>query len=157
MTNGGIGVSELSDVELLASTRALIGRSNQVLAALLAHLGEVEAHGLHRTRACSSLCAYCIYEAAQKAGQRCRETHHLELHHLVPFARGGEHTAANLDLRCSAHNALAAELAVPTQMQQNLLGVTFSCALSRLQAHPPQRARVRYPRELARPDTHRAR
>jgi hypothetical protein len=62
MTNGGIGVSELSDVELLASTRALIGRSNQVLAALLAHLGEVEARGLHRTRACSSLYAYCIYE-----------------------------------------------------------------------------------------------
>jgi hypothetical protein len=91
------------------------------------------------------------------AGQRCRETHHLELHHLVPFARGGEHTAANLDLRCSAHNALAAELAVPARMQQNLLGVTFSCALPRLQAHPPQRARLRYPRELARPDTHRAR
>jgi hypothetical protein len=43
-------------------------------------------------------------------GQRCRETHHLELHHLVPFARGGSHTAANLTLRCAAHNAYAAEL-----------------------------------------------
>jgi hypothetical protein len=43
-------------------------------------------------------------------GQRCRETHHLELHHLVPFARGGGHTAANLTLRCAAHNAYAAEL-----------------------------------------------
>jgi hypothetical protein len=43
------------------------------------------------------------------SGQRCRETHQLELHHLVPFARGA-HTATNLTLRCAAHNALAAEL-----------------------------------------------
>jgi hypothetical protein len=57
-----VGISTLSDAELLANTRALIGRSNQVLAALLAHLGEVEARGLHRHRACSSLYAYCIYE-----------------------------------------------------------------------------------------------
>jgi hypothetical protein len=57
-----IGISQLADAELLANTRALIGRSNQVFAALLAHLGEVEARGLHRTRACSSLFAYCVYE-----------------------------------------------------------------------------------------------
>jgi hypothetical protein len=61
MDNQGL-VSSLSDAELLANTRGLIGRSNQVFAALLAHLGEVEARGLHRTRACSSLYAYCIYE-----------------------------------------------------------------------------------------------
>jgi hypothetical protein len=61
MDNQGT-VSGLSDAELLANTRGLIGRSNQVFAALLAHLGEVEARGLHRTRACSSLYAYCIYE-----------------------------------------------------------------------------------------------
>jgi 5-methylcytosine-specific restriction endonuclease McrA len=42
-------------------------------------------------------------------GQRCRETRHLELHHLKPFARAGENVASNLTLRCSAHNALAAE------------------------------------------------
>jgi hypothetical protein len=58
----GTAISALSDAELLANTRGLIGRSNQVCAALLAHLGEVEARGLHRTRACSSLYAYCIYE-----------------------------------------------------------------------------------------------
>jgi hypothetical protein len=44
------------------------------------------------------------------SGQRCRETHHLELHHLVPYARGGVHTAENITLRCAAHNAYAAEL-----------------------------------------------
>jgi hypothetical protein len=54
--------SELSDAELLAATRSLAGRSNQLLATLLAHLGEVEARGIHRTRACSSLYTYCIYE-----------------------------------------------------------------------------------------------
>jgi hypothetical protein len=54
--------AELSDAELLAATRRLVGRSNQLLASLLAHLGEVEARGIHRTRACSGLYAYCIYE-----------------------------------------------------------------------------------------------
>jgi hypothetical protein len=58
----GRSISELADAELLSNTRALVGRSNQVFAALLAHLGEVEARGLHRTRACSSLYAYCVYE-----------------------------------------------------------------------------------------------
>lgn len=32
----------LTDSELLSSTRALVGKSNQVFAALLAHLAEVE-------------------------------------------------------------------------------------------------------------------
>jgi 5-methylcytosine-specific restriction endonuclease McrA len=59
---GEVMISALSDAELLANTRGLIGRSNQLVAALLAHLGEVEARGLHRTRACSSLFAYCVYE-----------------------------------------------------------------------------------------------
>jgi hypothetical protein len=59
---GEVMISALSDAELLANTRGLIGRSNQLVAALLAHLGEVEVRGLHRTRACSSLFAYCVYE-----------------------------------------------------------------------------------------------
>lgn len=42
-------------------------------------------------------------------GQRCRETHYLELHHLRPFAKQGASVASNLTLRCAAHNALAAE------------------------------------------------
>src|SRR5687767_8052799 len=54
--------TELSDAELLSATRGLVGRSNQLLAELLAHLAEVEARGIHRTRACSSLYAYCLYE-----------------------------------------------------------------------------------------------
>jgi hypothetical protein len=33
----------------------------------------------------------------------------LELHHREPYARGGPPTEDNLELRCRAHNALAAE------------------------------------------------
>jgi len=54
--------AELSDQELLAATRRLVGRSNQLFASLLAHLAEVEARGIHRIRACASLYTYCIYE-----------------------------------------------------------------------------------------------
>jgi hypothetical protein len=49
----------------------------------------------------------CTYRS--DSGERCRETAHLELHHLVPFARGGEQRLENITLRCRAHNALAAE------------------------------------------------
>ena len=49
----------------------------------------------------------CSYIDAN--GTRCSETHRLEFHHLKPFALGGDHRASNLTLRCSAHNALAAE------------------------------------------------
>src|SRR6187399_1276002 len=59
---GDGGLAHLSDSELLANTRGLVGKSNQLFAALLAHLAEVEARGLHRTRACASLYTYCIYE-----------------------------------------------------------------------------------------------
>jgi hypothetical protein len=37
-------------------------KSNQLFAALLVHLAEVEARGVHRARRCASLYAYCIYE-----------------------------------------------------------------------------------------------
>jgi 5-methylcytosine-specific restriction endonuclease McrA len=49
----------------------------------------------------------CSY--VDSRGERCGETHYLELHHLRPFARGGANVASNLTLRCVAHNALAAE------------------------------------------------
>ena len=55
-------LEQVSDKDLLANTRRLVGRQNQTLAALLAHLAEVEARGIHRVRACPSLYAYCLYE-----------------------------------------------------------------------------------------------
>jgi hypothetical protein len=41
-------------------------------------------------------------------GGCCGSTHRLELDHLVPWARGGESTPANLRLVCAAHNRLGA-------------------------------------------------
>ena len=40
---------------------------------------------------------------------RCAERGFLELHHVVPFAVGGEASTANIELRCRAHNAYEAE------------------------------------------------
>jgi 5-methylcytosine-specific restriction endonuclease McrA len=51
--------------------------------------------------------ARCTYTS--DSGQRCSETHGLELHHSTPFSRGGAHSQRNLTLRCRAHNDLAAE------------------------------------------------
>ena len=42
-------------------------------------------------------------------GKRCSERGLLELHHHVPYARGGEASVENLKLVCRAHNALFAE------------------------------------------------
>jgi hypothetical protein len=55
-------LDHVSDNDLHASIRRLVGRSNQLLAALLAHLAEVEARGIHRERACASLYTYCVHE-----------------------------------------------------------------------------------------------
>jgi len=41
---------------------------------------------------------------------RCGETGLLEFHHVVPYADGGETSAANLELRCRAHNQYEADL-----------------------------------------------
>src|SRR5689334_4259762 len=52
----------IPDDELFATVQRLTARTNVALADLLAHLGEVERRGAHRTRACASLYTYCIYE-----------------------------------------------------------------------------------------------
>ena len=42
-------------------------------------------------------------------GHQCNETRGLEFAHREPWAKGGEHSADNLCLRCRAHNAWEAE------------------------------------------------
>jgi hypothetical protein len=44
----------------------------------------------------------CRFVAAD--GHRCGETRLLQFHHAIPRAVGGPTTAANLELRCRAHN-----------------------------------------------------
>jgi hypothetical protein len=50
----------------------------------------------------------CAFVA--RAGRRCTERAFLELHHIHPFALGGEKTVSNIALRCRRHNAYEAEL-----------------------------------------------
>jgi 5-methylcytosine-specific restriction endonuclease McrA len=51
--------------------------------------------------------ARCAYRDPR--GERCRETFGLEIHHRHAHALGGPVTLDNLELRCRAHNTLAAE------------------------------------------------
>ena len=65
----------LTDASLHSELKRLVGTSNALTAQLLAHLGEVEARGIHRERACSSLYIYCVYElrmSEDEAQRRCR-------------------------------------------------------------------------------------
>src|SRR6188768_3206884 len=55
-------LSVLSDEILHVEVKRLAGRANTLLAELLAHLAEVDARGIYRERACSSLYTYCVYE-----------------------------------------------------------------------------------------------
>jgi len=78
-------LAQLTDASLHSETKRLVGSSNALTAQLLAHLGEVEARGIHRERACSSLSVtprgprprsmYCVYElrmSEDEAQRRCR-------------------------------------------------------------------------------------
>ena len=78
-------LAQLTDASLHSETKRLVGSSNALTAQLLAHLGEVEARGIHRERACSSLAVtprgpsprsiYCVYElrmSEDEAQRRCR-------------------------------------------------------------------------------------
>src|ERR1700750_2904440 len=68
-------LAQLPDETLHGEVKRLAGRANTLTAELLAHLGEVEARGIHRERACSSLYSYCVYElcmSEDEAQRRCR-------------------------------------------------------------------------------------
>jgi len=43
------------------------------------------------------------------SGHRCGSTYQLELHHIHPFAKGGEATVSNLTVMCSRHNRFLAD------------------------------------------------
>jgi len=50
----------------------------------------------------------CAFVA--KPGRRCAERALLELHHVQPFALGGEATVSNISLRCRRHNTYEAQM-----------------------------------------------
>jgi 5-methylcytosine-specific restriction endonuclease McrA len=49
----------------------------------------------------------CTFVSA--SGHRCEERGYMEFDHVIPVARGGRSTVANLRLRCHAHNQHAAD------------------------------------------------
>jgi len=49
----------------------------------------------------------CTYVGSN--GERCDATHHLQIDHIVPYARGGTNSVHNLRLLCERHNKLEAE------------------------------------------------
>jgi 5-methylcytosine-specific restriction endonuclease McrA len=68
-------LAQLTDASLHSELKRLVGSSNTLTAQLLAQLGEVEARGIHRERACSSIYTYCVYElrmSEDEAQRRCR-------------------------------------------------------------------------------------
>jgi 5-methylcytosine-specific restriction endonuclease McrA len=78
-------LEHVSDDDLHASTRRLVGRSNQLLAALLAHLAEVEARGIHRERACASLSTYCVYELRMSEDEAFRRARASKIARQFPI------------------------------------------------------------------------
>jgi hypothetical protein len=67
--------------------------------------------GVKRTRHVAAAVAREVYVRDQgrctfcaDGGRRCIERRLLQLDHVVPHAKGGESTVANLRLRCRAHN-----------------------------------------------------
>jgi 5-methylcytosine-specific restriction endonuclease McrA len=61
--------------------------------------------------------ALCTYVAED--GRRCEARAFLELDHIDPKARGGTNDAANLRVRCRAHNLLWAEQAFGREQIEN--------------------------------------
>jgi hypothetical protein len=78
-------LDHVSNEDLHAGTRRLVGRSNQVLAALLAHLAELEARGIHRQRACPSLINYCIYELRMSEDEAFRRVQAARIARKFPI------------------------------------------------------------------------
>jgi len=50
----------------------------------------------------------CAFRDA--VGRQCEERGFLEFHHVEPFARGGESTEENIQMRCRSHNQYESEL-----------------------------------------------
>jgi hypothetical protein len=67
---------------------------------------EAARAGVRQARSVGTRRGRCAFVGAD--GQ-CREIGWLEVHHVLPFARGGTTAAENLELRCLARNVFEAE------------------------------------------------
>jgi hypothetical protein len=60
-------VARLDDVELMAGLHGLVSKDRALTARLLLHLGEVDARGLYRERAFSSIFDYAVEALCREA------------------------------------------------------------------------------------------
>jgi hypothetical protein len=81
-------LEHLPDDALLETVQRLTAHSNVALAELLAHLGEVELRGIHRTRACASLYTYCLYELRMSEDAAFRRAKAARLVRRYPDVQG---------------------------------------------------------------------
>ena len=81
-------LEHLADDALLETVRGLAAHSNVALADLLAHLGEVERRGIHRTRACATLYTYCVYELRMSEDAAFRRAKAARLVRRYPEVQG---------------------------------------------------------------------
>jgi len=86
----------VSDDALHVHVKTLTGRHNALTAELLAHLAEVDARGIYRERACSSLYTYCVYELRLSEDEAQRRARAARIARAFPvlfdmLADGGIH------------------------------------------------------------------
>ena len=56
-----------------------------------------------------------------KINEQCTSTYRLHIHHIKPFAQGGEHTIENLTLHCASHNNFMKEKDFPNISHNNFV------------------------------------
>lgn len=89
--------------------------------------------------------ARCTFRAAD--GHRCTATRLLELHHIVPFAKGGETTVENLCVRCRAHNRYDAE----SDFGKGFIEARIHAAQRKPKLRTPAGANAKRPRSNSKP------
>jgi hypothetical protein len=95
---------EVSDDELLRSVVGLVGNERRLIAAMLAHLVEVEDRRLHLKIGCSSMFDYCLRRLGLSEGEAFRRVTGARLARRFPVvfelvARGDLHLTALCMLR----------------------------------------------------------
>ncbi len=95
-------LTHLSDSEVLSSTLALIGERRRIIAALVAHLAEIDQRRIHLRAAYSSLYDFCTNKLEMSSGSACRHINGARLAQQFPIVLGhlrdGTLTLSNLEL-----------------------------------------------------------
>jgi hypothetical protein len=83
-----MNLADLSNDELLVGIHSLVGQGRQLLARLLAYLGEVEERRLDLQSACSSLFDFCVRRLGMSEDEACRRVAAARLVRRFPIALG---------------------------------------------------------------------